>query len=278
MIQHTKAAASEGESISVTDRILCDFQDGLLTITLNMPDRRNGLNTESALELLGAVQMATADATVRAVLLRGAGGTFCVGGDVKKMAGGPPPDFEAKLVSMRETMQITRTIHTMSKPVVVAVDGAAAGAGLSIALAADFRIVGESAKLTTAFAKLAVSGDYGGLFFLSKLIGSAKARELALLSPVLSGDEAFALGLATKVVADAEVQDAAHELAARLARGPTVALGYIKANINNAENMSLDSYLEAEALHHCRCLQTEDYKEAARAFVEKRPPAFRGHR
>ena len=260
------------------DPVLQQLEEGLLTITLNIPERRNALSASVADALLEAVHRAKDDRLVRAVLLTGAGGTFCVGGDVKRMADDkqPPLSFEAKNALMRRTMHITRIIHEMNRPVVAAVEGAAAGAGLSIALACDFRVVGESAKITTAFAKIAVSGDYGGIYYLTKMVGSARARELMLHSPVLSGREAHALGLMSRVVPDAEVGAAAHEMAAALARGPTVALGYLKTNINNAEDSSLEAYLDAEATYQCRCLQTADYQEAASAFVQKRTPTFVG--
>jgi 2-(1,2-epoxy-1,2-dihydrophenyl)acetyl-CoA isomerase len=260
------------------ERILQSLEHGLLCITLNIPERRNALNNEVALLLLSAVERASDDPEVRAVLLRGAGGTFCVGGDIKHMAelNGSQPTFEAKHSMMRRTMEITRKIHEMPKPVVAAIDGAAAGAGWSLALSCDFRVVGENAKITTAFAKIGVSGDYGGIFFLTKMLGSAKARELLLLSPVLTGREAHALGMMTHAVPDETVAKVAHEMAMSLAQGPTVALGYLKKNINNAEECSLEAYLDGESLHQCRCLQTADYQEATTAFVAKRAPAFMG--
>lgn len=269
---------AEGAGQSSDQRVLQSLDEGLATITLNIPERRNALSTEVALLLLNAVQAAAEDPQTRAVLLRGAGGTWCVGGDVRGMAdpAAAPPTFEAKRASMTRTMEIARTLHQMAKPVVVALEGAAAGAGLSLALACDFRIAGEGAKLTTSFAKIGVSGDYGGLFHLTQMLGSAKAREIAMLSPVLTGSEAYALGLVTRVVPDAEVGAAAQAFALSLAQGPTVALGYMKKNINNAETAPLEAYLDSEATHHCRCLQTEDYKEATSAFVAKRPPSFTG--
>lgn len=262
----------------MSERILQTLDEGLLTISLNLPERRNALSTPVSLELLAAVQRAADDPAVRAVLLRGEGGTFCVGGDVKGMAdpNAAPPSFETKIATMHRTMQIGRILHQMMKPVVCAIDGAAAGAGFSLALACDFRVVGEGAKLTTSFARVAVSGDYGGIFFLTKLVGSAKARELCLLCPTLDGRQADRLGLVTRLVPDGEVQASALELARSLADGPTVSLGYLKANINDAETASLEAYLGAEAMRHCRCLQTSDHKEATRAFVEKRPPVFEG--
>src|SRR5437879_11255444 len=165
----------------------------------------------------------------------------------------------------------------MAKPVVAHVDVAAAGAGLSIALSCDLRVASASCKITTAFAKVGLSGDYGGTYFLTHLLGSAKARELYLTSPVLRPHEALALGMVRRVVPDGEVEGAAHELAMSLAQGPSVTLGYIKRNINNAEHLSLEACFDAEAIHHSRSGETADHKEAAKAFVEKRKPVFSGH-
>ncbi|MGJ4890885.1 enoyl-CoA hydratase [Bradyrhizobium sp. HKCCYLRH3099] len=257
--------------------VLQHLDSGLLTITMNRPERRNALNSDLTKGLVEAAQRAANDPDVRAVLLKGAGGTFCVGGDVKAMAEAKTaPSFETKVTSLRERMEVSRLLHQMQKPVIAQIDGAAAGAGLSIALACDLRVAGESAKITTAFAKVGLSGDFGGTYFLTQLLGSAKARELYLTSPILTAREALALGMVTKVVADAEVEAAARELALSLAQGPSVTLGYIKRNINNAETMTLEACFDAEAVHHSRCSDTEDHKEAARAFVEKRAPVFHG--
>jgi 2-(1,2-epoxy-1,2-dihydrophenyl)acetyl-CoA isomerase len=262
----------------MTDLVLQNLENGLLTITMNRADRRNALNPEMTQGLVEAARRAGEDHEVRAVLLKGAGGTFCVGGDVKSMAAGRAPlPFEAKMSNLRRGMEVSRLLHLLPKPVVAQVDGAAAGAGLSIALACDLRVASASVKITTAFAKVGLSGDYGGTYYLTKMLGSAKARELYLMSPVLSGQEALALGMVTKVVPDAEVDAAAHELAMSLAQGPSVTLGYIKRNINNAETMSLEACFDGEAIHHSRSGETDDHKEAAKAFVEKRKPVFRGH-
>jgi Enoyl-CoA hydratase/carnithine racemase len=174
-------------------------------------------------------------------------------------------------------MEVSRILHEMPKPVVAQVDGAAAGAGLSIALACDLRIASASAKITTAFAKVGLSGDYGGTYFLTHLLGSAKARELYLMSPVLTAQEALQPRHRDARGSDAEVESAAHELAMSLAQGPSVTLGYIKRNINNAEHLSLEACFDAEAIHHSRSGETADHKEAAKAFVEKRKPVFQGH-
>jgi 2-(1,2-epoxy-1,2-dihydrophenyl)acetyl-CoA isomerase len=262
----------------MTDMVLQSLDNGLLTITMNRPDRRNALHPEMTQGLVEAARRAAEDHGVRAVLIKGAGGTFCVGGDVKSMAEGRAPmTFEAKKANLRRAMEVSRILHEMPKPVVAQIDGAAAGAGLSIALSCDLRVAAESAKITTAFAKVGLSGDFGGTYFLTQMLGSAKARELYLMSPVLTAHEALALGMVNRVVPDAEVDSAARELAMSLAQGPTVTLGYIKSNINNAERLSLEACFDGEAMHHSRSADTADHKEAAKAFVEKRKPAFVGH-
>jgi 2-(1,2-epoxy-1,2-dihydrophenyl)acetyl-CoA isomerase len=259
------------------DMVLQKLEGGLLTITMNRPERKNALNPDMVRGLVEAARRAADDPEVRAVLFKGAGGSFCVGGDVKSMAAGRAPlPFEVKMANLRRGMEVSRILHQMPKPVVAQLDGAAAGAGLSMALSCDLRIASESCKITTAFAKVGFSGDYGGTYFLTQLLGSARARELYLMSPVLTAKEAHAIGMVTKVVPDAEIDAAAHELALSLAQGPSIALGFIKRNINNAEHLALEDCFDGEAIHHTRCSDTEDHKEAAKAFVEKRKPTFRG--
>lgn len=261
----------------MNDMVLQKLEGGLLTITMNRPERKNALNPDMVAGLVEAARRGADDPEVRAVLFKGAGGSFCVGGDVKSMAAGRAPlPFEVKMANLRRGMEVSRILHQMPKPVVAQLDGAAAGAGLSMALSCDLRIASESCKITTAFAKVGFSGDYGGTYFLTQLLGSARARELYLMSPVLTAKEAHAIGMVTKVVPDAEIDTAAHELALSLAQGPSIALGFIKRNINNAEHLALEDCFDGEAIHHTRCSDTEDHKEAAKAFVEKRKPAFRG--
>lgn len=262
----------------MNDTLLESFDDGLLTLTLNRPDSRNALNAQLVQQLLNSVGRAATDSRVRAILLTGAGKTFCAGGDVKDMArGSETRSFDERVRSLRAGMEVARLLHQMPKPTIAVIRGAAAGAGLSLALACDLRIATCESKLTTAFAKVGLSGDYGGTYFLERLVGSGRARELYLLSPVLTANEAMNIGLVTRVVADAEVDEYARELARQLANGPSVALGYIKENINLAQEASLHSVLDAEALRHIRCTQTNDHKEAALAFVEKRPAVFQGN-
>jgi 2-(1,2-epoxy-1,2-dihydrophenyl)acetyl-CoA isomerase len=164
----------------------------------------------------------------------------------------------------------------MPKPTIAALPGAAAGAGLALALACDLRIMARTAILTTAFARVGFSGDYGGTYFLTQLVGSAKARELYFLSDRVSADEALRLGLANWVVEPEALAAKTAEIAGRLAKGPTVAYRYMKENLNRAMAGEWDDCMDLEATHHVHCGQTADHKEAARAFVEKREPVFQG--
>src|SRR5690349_23826718 len=231
--------------MSANEIVLQNLDHGLLTITMNRPERRNALNPDMTRGLVDAAKRAAEDHEVRAVLIKGAGGTFCVGGDVKSMAEGRAPlPFEAKLANLRKGMEVSRILHQMQKPVVAQLDGAAAGAGLSIALSCDLRVASASCKITTAFAKVGLSGDFGGTYFLTQLLGSARARELYLTSPVLTGRQALELGLVTRVVADDQVDAAGRELGRELASGPTVTFGHIKANFNLAEHAGLAECLD----------------------------------
>ena len=263
----------------MTDDLLEGLEDGVATLTMNRPERRNAMSGAMLDGLMEALPRLAASAEVGAVILTGAGGAFCAGGDVKAMAEGRELEgesLEEKAQGLRRRMEISRWLHEMPKPTIAMVPGAAAGAGLSLALACDIRIAGQSARFTTAFGRVGYSGDFGGSYFLTRLVGTAKARELYYTADLLGADEALALGLVNRVVADAELEAETQALAARIARGPRIALGYMKRNMNAAETGALAELLDLEAWHHTRCGLTEDHQEAARAFVEKREPNFRG--
>ncbi len=247
------------------------------TLTLNRPDRLNALSSPMLEGLLEALPRLAADPNIAAVVLTGAGRGFCAGGDVKSMAEGSSQlGVEDAVQRLRGRMEVSRLLHEIPKPTIAMINGPAAGAGLAMALACDLRIAGESARLITAFAKVGFSGDFGGSYFLSKLVGTAKARELYYLGEPLTAAQALALGLLSSVVPDAELPGATTALAQRLARGPGIALGLMKHNFNAAETGTLSELLDLEALHQIHTARTEDHAEAARAFVEKRPPAFKG--
>src|SRR5690606_39897909 len=173
---------------SAMSKVLIEsVESGVCTLTMNRVERRNALSPELLSALVDAVARASADDAVGAIVLRGNGGYFCVGGDVKAMAEGSGRDlgFEGRVDALRARMEVSRLLHQSAKPTIAAITGAAAGAGLSIAMACDFRVAGRSAKLTTAFAKVGLSGDFGGTWFLTQLVGAARARELYMFSPVM---------------------------------------------------------------------------------------------
>jgi 2-(1,2-epoxy-1,2-dihydrophenyl)acetyl-CoA isomerase len=173
-------------------------------------------------------------------------------------------------------MEASRLLRDMPKPTIAMVNGVAAGAGMSLALACDLRIGGESARMTTAFAKVGLSGDYGGTYFLTQLVGPAKARELYLTAEIVDAARLLALGLVTRIVPDNSLMSETMALATTFAAGPRVAHRYIKRNLKVAEEGSLADTLDAEAFGMLRCRETADHAEAATAFVEKRAPVFTG--
>ena len=260
------------------EELLVSDDGPLRTLSLNRPQRRNAMNASMLQALIDGARQAEADPGVHAVLLRGEGGTFCVGGDVKAMAEGAGQELpvQHRVQALRSRMEASRLLHTMAKPTVAAIAGAAAGAGLSLALACDFRVAARSAKFTTAFAKVGLSGDFGGSWFLTHIVGTARARELYLRPRTLGAEEARTLGLVTEVVDDDQLEPAAHAFALELAHGPSVTLGYMKRNMNFALTGSLEAALDLEAAHHIQSSLTADHREAAAAFVEKRPPRFSG--
>ena len=251
--------------------------DGVATLTLNRPERLNALSSPMMEALLEALPRLAADREVGAIVLTGAGRAFCAGGDVKRMAEEPVErGTQEDVTRLRGRMEVSRLLHEIPKPTIAMVNGAAAGAGLAIALACDLRIAGESARFVTAFAKVGFSGDFGGSYFLSKLVGTGKARELYFTAEPLDSAQALALGIVNRVVPDAELAAATLNFARKLARGPRIALAAMKQNFNAAENGTLAALLDLEARRQIETGRTEDHKEAARAFVEKREPVFRG--
>jgi 2-(1,2-epoxy-1,2-dihydrophenyl)acetyl-CoA isomerase len=265
----------------MTTHLIETFEDGIATLTFNRPEARNALTGELIQALSAAAPRLALDPKVRVVVITGAGGAFCAGGDVKgfvapKAEGAAAPTFDERVHAIRAGADFSRMLHEMPKPTLAVIPGAAAGAGLSIALACDMRIAADNAKLTTAFSKIGASGDYGGSYFLTHLVGPAKARELYFTADVITGAEAAQLGIVNRAVPAQDLAREAQALARRLADLPTVALGYMKKNLNLAEHGSLANVLDVESIHMVRTMQTEDHKAASLAFVEKRPPVFKG--
>ena len=267
---------------TATKDLLASLEEGVLTLTLNRPEARNALSPPMLEALAAQLVAAEIDPAVKCVVLTGAGKGFCAGGDVKGMAARGDGTVGANTIDGAIHLQRIKQRATagklfkMPKPTLAALPGAAAGAGLSLALACDLRIMASSAIMTTAFARVGFSGDYGGTYFLTQLVGSAKARELYFLSDRVSAEEALRLGLTNWVCEPAELAARTREIARRLAQGPTVAYRYMKENLNRAMAGEVDDCLDLEATHHIHCGQTEDHREATKAFVEKREPVFMG--
>ncbi len=269
----------------MTPDLLQHIENGIATLTMNRVAARNALTRDMLAALAEALPRLALDPAVRLVVLTGAGDAFCAGGDVKgfakNAAGGAAGlaaamSFDSKVTDLRARMEVSRWLHEMPKPTLAVIPGPAAGAGLSLALACDLRIAADDAKLTTAFSKVGLSGDFGGSYFLHHLVGAAKAREMYFTGQVIRGDEAARIGLVNRAVPAAQLPAAAAAWAAELAALPTVAIGYMKRNLNLGLRASLSDVLDAEAVHMVRTFETDDHKGAAVAFVDKRAPRFDG--
>ncbi|WP_213774805.1 enoyl-CoA hydratase [Bradyrhizobium sp. dw_78] len=263
----------------MNEELLKQTVAGVLTLTLNRPERLNALTEQLNRDLLAALREAAEDSKVGAIVLTGSGKGFCAGRDVGTMAQRPAREatMEGRAESLRERAEISRLLHEMPKPTIAKVRGAAAGAGFSLALACDLRLAGATAKFTSSFIKVGLSGDYGAAYFLTALVGPSRAREILYFSPTLSAEDAVRFNLVNQVFSDDELDAKTQKIAEELASGPRVALGYMKRNLNAAEQgPMLSTYLDSESLHNARCTFTADHGEAIKAFSEKRRPSFTG--
>lgn len=265
------------------ETVLYDKAGGVATVTLNRPERLNALNTQMLSEILDALERAASDDSIRVVVLTGAGRAFCAGGDLsaratsEQGAAGPNPAARPQAVErLRGLMRSAELLFKMPKVTIAAINGACAGAGLSWACAADLRYAADSAIFTTAFLSAGLSGDFGGSWTLTRLIGAAKARELYLLCDRIDAHQAASMGLLTQVVPADDLLEHVGGVAADLARRAPVALRNIKSNLNDALDLPFPSLLDLEAQRHIECRSTEDAKEAAAAFMEHRAPVFKG--
>jgi 2-(1,2-epoxy-1,2-dihydrophenyl)acetyl-CoA isomerase len=257
--------------------LLVDQHDAVAVLTLNRPDRLNALNLETVDALLSALEALATDNDVRVVVLTGAGRGFCAGGDLEIIAGaGASPTASSSADQVRRHLHIAELLHSMSKPTIAAVNGPCAGAGMSLACAADFRVAARSAHFSTAFAKVGQSGDYGLAWSLHHLLGPALARRLFFLDRRIPAEEALGLGLVSDVYDDAELLPAALRLARGFADMPRLTVAALKGNLVDAARLPLDEYLDREAERFVQVSRTEDAREAARAYVSKRVPRFVG--
>jgi 2-(1,2-epoxy-1,2-dihydrophenyl)acetyl-CoA isomerase len=263
--------------------LLVARRDGVLYLTMNRPDRLNALSDGIISGLLENLGRAAGDREVGAIVVTGAGRGFCAGGDITRMrdrnegtAQANPPGLDQRIASTRRGEEVTVMLHEIPKVTIAAVNGPVAGAGLGLCLSCDIRIASDAARFGPAFARVGFSGDYGGSYFLTQLVGSAKARELYFSAEMLDADEALRLGLVSRVVPAAALADEVHTYAKKIAAGPRVAYAYMKGNLNAALNTDLRTLLDREAVGQALTSLTEDHKEAVKAFLEKREPKFNG--
>lgn len=264
--------------------LLEELKDGVLTLTINRPEAHNTLDSAVCEALMDSLAESENNPDVRCVVVTGAGKVFCAGGDVKLQASGvlidetvDPEAAHAALAKMiRDGVNVFGMFHTLSKPTLAVMNGAAAGAGLALALACDLRFCLDTAKLTAAFGNIGLSPDSGLSYFMPRLIGDAKSRELCFTSEVITGQEAHAMGLVTKVANRDTFEAEARAYAEYLASLPTIAVGRTKQNLNASGHASLDEVLDIEADNVARCMATEDHKNAAAAFVRKEKVVFKG--
>jgi enoyl-CoA hydratase/carnithine racemase len=263
-----------------TDQLLCEIRDRVAIITLNRPDARNALSDQLTPALRRMVRERGDDDRVGALLITGAGKAFCAGGDVKGMGDRSAKAHmtpEQRIAEMIERHRgVTGALLAVRKPVIAALPGAAAGAGLAIAMACDLRIAAESAFVSAGYSRIGLSGDFGIAWLLTRAIGSPLARQMLFTSERVPAARALQIGLVNRVVPDAQLHEEAFQWTRGMANGPAIALRAIKDNLDDALEIDHDTALVREAERLVPCSYTEDHKEAVRAFVEKRDPVFRG--
>jgi 2-(1,2-epoxy-1,2-dihydrophenyl)acetyl-CoA isomerase len=271
--------------------LIAERHDGVLYLTMNRPDKLNALSDKMIAGLLEELTRAAHDREVGAVVLTGAGRGFCAGGDIGRMrerneGGGADHSahsgssgeqgIQTRISQLRRSEEVSLLLHEMPKVTIGAINGPAAGAGLSIALACDLRIASDGARFGTAFARVGFSGDFGGTYLLTQLVGPAKARELYFTAEVIGAEEALKLGMVNRVVPAAALTEEVQAFAKRIAAGPVVAYSYMKAHLNLALKSDLRTILDRESYGQTLTGLTEDHKEAVKAFLEKREAKFKG--
>jgi 2-(1,2-epoxy-1,2-dihydrophenyl)acetyl-CoA isomerase len=257
--------------------LLESAQDGIAVLVMNRPDRMNALNNDLATALFGSLQRIAEDDSVRVVVLTGAGRAFCAGGDLAAIGKGREANNVKELEPiLRAGMGAVLKIRTMPQPVIAAVNGAAAGAGMNVALAADIRISAEEATFGQNFAKVGLFPDYGGTYFLPELVGPSKAAEMFYTGDMIDAKMALQLGLVNRVVPAAQLEAEVKAFAAKLAAGPPMAIRAVKKTLFVDQKEALERALEMEVAQQMKCFASEDCLEGVRAFFEKRPPKFRG--
>ena len=258
--------------------IIYNVNDHIATITLNQPDRLNALTPLMRREFLEAMTLSDADSDVRVIIVTGAGRGFCSGGDMKAMnkaeASNSTSAFNEKITPIRD--KVVLAMRNATKPVIAAVNGAAAGAGMNIALACDIRVASNTARFGQTFTKRGLHPDWGGTYFLPRIVGMAKACELIWSGKMIDAEEALNLGIVSQLAEPEELMNATLEMAQSFAAGPPIAIQLAKRAMYKAQETDLREALEFETFAQNIAKDTGDAKEGIRAFVEKRDPVFKG--
>lgn len=266
-----------------TNELLCEIRERVAVITLNRPDARNSLSDQLTPALRTMIRACGENPDVGALLITGAGTAFCSGGDVKGMGANRKQttldmSFDERVSDLQERQRLlTGALVAVRKPTIAALPGPAAGAGLAIAMACDIRIAAQSAFVSTGYLRVGLSGDYGIAWLLTRLVGTARARELMFTADKVDAARAEAIGLFNRVVPDDRLQDEAFALARSMAQGPTLALRYMKDNLDEALAFDFATARDHEAERLIRTTMTADHREAVQAFIEKRKPNFKGN-
>jgi enoyl-CoA hydratase/carnithine racemase len=265
-----------------TSELLCTIRDRVAIITLNRPEVRNALSDNLTPALRTMIKTCGENPDVGALLITGAGTAFCAGGNVKGMGAHRDKkklemSHDEKVADLQERQRLlTGALASVRKPTIAALPGAAVGAGLAIAMACDIRIAAESAFVSTGYLRVGLSGDYGIAWLLTRLVGTSRARELMFTADKVDAARCEAIGLVNRVVPDATLQDEAFALAKSMAEGPTIALRYMKDNLDEALLFDFATARDHEAERLIRTTMTSDHREAVQAFIEKRKAVFKG--
>jgi enoyl-CoA hydratase/carnithine racemase len=266
-----------------TGELLCEIRERVAVITLNRPEARNSLSDHLTPALRTMIRTCGENPDVGALLITGAGTAFCSGGDVKGMGAHRKQavlemSFDERVTDLQERQRLlTGALVAVRKPTIAALPGPAAGAGLAIAMACDIRIAAQSAFVSTGYLRVGLSGDYGIAWLLTRLVGTARARELMFTTDKVEASRAEAIGLFNRVVPDDRLQDEAFAMARGMAQGPTLALRYMKDNLDEALAFDFATARDHEAERLIRTTMTADHREAVQAFIEKRKPNFKGN-
>jgi enoyl-CoA hydratase/carnithine racemase len=264
-----------------TNELLCAIRDRVAVITLNRPEVRNALSDNLTPALRSMVKTCGENSDVGALLITGAGTAFCAGGDVKGMGAHRDKknmSYDEKVADLQERQRLlTGALASVRKPTIAALPGPAVGAGLAIAMACDIRIAAESAFVSTGYLRVALSGDYGIAWLLTRLVGTSRARELMFTADKVDAKRCEMIGLVNRVVPDAKLHQEAFALARSMAEGPTIALRYMKDNLDEALLFDFPTARDHEAERLIRTTMTADHREAVQAFIEKRKAVFKGN-